>query len=66
MKTRKKFVNLIPISNKAKYRFFSIMNSFHACEIKEENENMFLLQSINGEYITWVPKEGNEHWKIVK
>ena len=46
MKTRRKFVNPIPISKEAKYRFFSDMNSFHGCEVKEETEDMYFLRSI--------------------
>jgi len=66
MKTRRKFVNLIPVSKEAKYRFFTSMDCFHGCEVKEEKEEMLFLQSINGQYLTWVPKKGNEHWEIVK
>ena len=66
MKTRRKFVNPIPISKEAKYRFFSDMNSFHGCEVKEETEDMYFLRSINGQYFTWVHKENSDHWEIVK
>ena len=66
MKTKKKFVNLIPISKEAKYRFFSDMNSFHGCEVKEETDEMYFLKSINGQYFTWVHKENSDHWEIVK
>jgi hypothetical protein len=66
MKTKRQFVNLIPISKEAKYRFFSDMNSFHGCEIKEETEDMYFLKSINGQYFTWVHKQNSDHWEIVK
>jgi hypothetical protein len=66
MKTKKQFVNLIPISKEAKYRFFSDMNSFHGCEIKEETDDMYFLKSINGQYFTWVHKQNSDHWEIVK
>ena len=66
MKTKRQFVNLIPISKEAKYRFFSDMNSFHGCEVKEETEDMYFLRSINGQYFTWVHKQNSDHWEIVK
>jgi len=66
MKTKRKFVNLIPISKESKYRFFSDMNSFHGCEVKMETDEMYFLKSINGQYFTWVYKENSDHWKIVK
>ena len=66
MKTKKKFVNLIPISKEAKFRFFSEMNSFHGCEVKEETEDMYFVKSLNGQYFTWIHKQNSDHWKIVK
>lgn len=66
MKTRRKFVNLIPVSKEAKYRFSLDMNSFHGCEVKEETDDMYFLKSINGQYFTWVHKQNSDHWKVVK
>jgi len=66
MKTKKKFINVKPKSFKAKNRFVNIMGSFHAMEIEQEKDNMFFLVSLNRQYCTWVPKNGNEHWEIVK
>lgn len=66
MKTKKKFVNLIPVSKEAKFRFFSEMNSFHGCEVKEETEDMYFVKSLNGQYFTWIHKQNSDHWKIVK
>ncbi len=66
MKVKKKFVNVEPISSAAKNRFVNIMNSFHACEVEQETDDKLFLVSINRQYCTWVPKEGNEHWEIVK
>lgn len=66
MKTKKKFVNLVPVSKEAKFRFFSEMNSFHGCEVKEETEDMYFVKSLNGQYFTWIHKQNSDHWKIVK
>ena len=66
MKTKKRFVNVIPKSSKAKNRFVNVMNSLHAMEIEQETDNKFFLASINRQYFTWIPKNGNEHWDIVK
>ncbi len=65
-KTKKKFVNVIPKSSKAKNRFVNIMQSLHAMEVEQETDTQLFLVSINRMYCTWVPKEGNEHWEICK
>lgn len=65
-KTKKKFVNLIPLSSKAKNRFVNQMDSLHAMEVEQENETQLFVVSINRRYCFWIPKEGNEHWKIQK
>lgn len=65
MKTKRKFVNIIPKSSKAKNRFVNIMQSFHAMEVEQETDDKLFLVSINRQYYTWVPKEGNEHWEII-
>ena len=66
IKSRKKFVNVIPQSKIAKHRFVNYMNSFHACEVEKEKDDMLFLVSLNKEYCFWVQKTGNEHWKIQK
>ena len=66
MKTKKRFVNVIPRSSKAKNRFVNVMKSLHAMEIEQETDDKFFLASINRQYFTWIPKNGNEHWEIVK
>jgi hypothetical protein len=66
MKTKRKFVNIIPKSSKAKNRFVNIMQSFHAMEVEQEKDNMLFLVSLNRQYCTWIPREGNEHWSVVK
>jgi hypothetical protein len=65
-KVKKKFVNVEPISSAAKNRFVNIMNSFHACEVEQEKDDMYFLSSLNKKYYMWLPKKGNEHWKVVK
>lgn len=59
-------MNIVPKSSKAKNRFVNIMGSFHAMKIEQETDTMFFLVSLNGQYCTWVPKKGNEHWSIEK
>lgn len=65
-KKKKRFINATPLSRQAKYRFITEMDSFHACTIQEENEKMYLLSSLNGQYYFWVEKTGNLHWKLEK
>lgn len=63
---KRKFVNVTPLSKEAKHRFIHFMNSFHACEVNEERDNILYLTSINKQYSFMVQKEGNQHWKIEK
>ena len=65
-KIKKRFVNVTPLSSKAKNRFINIMGSFHSCEVEQETQDMFFLVSINRQYCFWIQKNGNEHWKIEK
>ena len=66
IKTKKKFVNVTPLSSKAKNRFVNIMESFHSCEVEQEKDNLLFLVSLNKKYCFWVQREGNEHWRIDK
>jgi hypothetical protein len=66
IKTKKKFVNVTPLSSKAKNRFVNIMESFHSCEVEQEKDNLLFLVSLNKKYCFWVQREGNEHWRIEK
>ena len=66
MKIKKKFINIKPKSSKAKNRFVNQMSSLHAMEVEQETDTMFFVASINRQYFTWIPKEGNEHWEIMK
>lgn len=66
IKSKQKFVNVTPLSSKAKNRFINIMESFHACKVEQETDSMFFLVSLNRQYCFWIQKTGNEHWKIQK
>jgi hypothetical protein len=65
-KVKRKFVNVTPLSSKAKNRFANIMESFHSCEVEQEKDNLLFLVSLNKKYCFWVQREGNEHWRIDK
>ena len=65
MKTKKKFVNVIPKSSKAKNRFANQMHKLHAMEVEQETDTQFFLVSINRQYCFWISKEGNEHWEVL-
>lgn len=64
--TKRKFVNVIPKSSKAKNRFANQMDKLHAMVVEQETDTQFFLVSINRQYCFWVPKEGNEHWEVTK
>ena len=63
---KRKFVSVEPISVIAKNRFVEDMQSLHSCVIEQEKDDMIHLASINKCYFFWLPREGNEHWRIVK
>lgn len=63
---KKKFVNVTPLSSKAKNRFINIMDSFHACEVENEKDGKLFLVSLNRQYCFWIEKSGNEHWRLDK
>ena len=65
-KIKRKMVNVEPISAKAKNRFVNILDSLHGCHVEQEKDNMVFLASLNRKYFMWLPKTGNEHWRIVK
>lgn len=66
MKTKKRFVNVIPKSSKAKNRFVNIMQSLHAMEVEQEVDDKFFLVSINRQYCFWCNKQNDPHWDITK
>ena len=63
---KKQFINVQPKSSKAKNRFVNQMDSLHAMEVEQENDHQLFVVSINRKYCFWIPKEGNEHWEIIK
>ena len=63
---KKKFVYLTPLSFEAKVYFSDWMDSFHSCEIKQENEDRLLVTTLNQKDTFWIPKKGNKHWKVEK
>ena len=65
-KVKRKMVNVEPISAKAKNRFANIMDNLHGCVVEQEKDDLLFLASINRKYFMWLPKNGNEHWRIVK
>jgi hypothetical protein len=69
-KKKSKFVCVSPISSKAKNRFSNIMDNLHSCAVEQEKIidgiDCFFLVSLNKKYCFWVPKKGNDHWKIEK
>jgi len=64
-KTKKKFVNVNPLSSKARNRFVNQMDSFHAMEVEQENDTQFFVVSINRRYCFWMNKENDPHWEII-
>ena len=64
-KIKRKMVNVEPISAKAKNRFVNILNSLHGCHVEQEKDDMLFLASLNKKYFMWLPKDGNEHWRIL-
>lgn len=63
---KRKFVNVTPLSKKARNRFINLMDSFHACEVQQEKDDILYLTSLNKQYSFVVQKKGNEHWKVEK
>ena len=66
MKTKRKFVNVVPISSKAKNRFINQMESFHAMIVEQETDTQFFVVSLNKKYCFWLNKLNDPHWTIVK
>jgi hypothetical protein len=64
-KIKRKMVNVEPISAKAKNRFVNILDSLHGCHVEQEKDDMLFLASLNKKYFMWLPKTGNEHWRIL-
>jgi len=64
MKT--KFVTVKPISNKAKNRFFNLMDELHSCRVEKEDQEKMFLASISGRYHFWMSKENDQNWVTIK
>ena len=64
--TKRKMVNVQPISNKAKNRFANVMGKLHGCHVEQETDDKMFLASINKQYFFWVLKNNDEHWRIMK
>jgi hypothetical protein len=65
-KTKKRFVNVLPKSSKAKNRFINQMDSLHAMEVEQENDTQLFVVSINRRYCFWLSKENDPNWEIIK
>jgi len=66
MKDKPKFVNVEPISNRARNRFANIMDNLHGCHVEQETDKSLFLASINKCYFFWVDKNNDANWRIVK
>ena len=64
VKTKSKIVYLTPISKEAKSQFYFDMSLLHSCRVKDETEDLYLVRSINKECEFWIPKNGNDDWKV--
>ena len=64
VKTKSKIVYLTPISKEAKSQFYFDMSLLHSCRVKDETEDLYLIQSINKECEFWISKNGNDDWKV--
>ena len=65
-KVKKHIINVQPKSKKAINRFKNIMDSLHAMEVEQETDTEYFAVSINRRYCFWIPKNGNEHWEILR
>jgi hypothetical protein len=66
MKTKRKFINVVPKSSKAKNRFINQMESFHAMVVEQETDTQYFVVSLNGRYCFWLEKNNDPHWSIEK
>lgn len=66
MKTKRKFVNVVPKSKKAVNRFVNQMDSFHAMVVEQETDTQFFVVSLNRRYCFWLNKLNDPHWNIAK
>lgn len=64
VKTKSKIVYLTPISKDAKSQFYFDMSLLHSCKVEDETEDLYWVRSINNECQFWIPKKGNDDWKV--
>jgi len=65
-KVKRKIVNVVPVSSKAKNRFANVMDKLHGCYVEQEHNDKLFLASINKKNFFWIDKENDPNWKIVK
>ena len=53
-----------PKSNKARNRFFNLMNHNSECIVEQIQENRVFLRSHNGRNFFWVNLHGDSDWEI--
>jgi len=66
MKTKRKFINVVPKSTRAKNRFINIMENFHAMVVEQETDTQYFVVSLNKKYCFWLNKSNDPHWGIEK
>lgn len=66
MKTKSQFIYLTPISKEAKSKFYFDMSLLHSCRVVEETEDLYYINSLNNMCKFWIPKTGNDDWKVEK
>lgn len=66
MRSRTKIVYATPLTYEARCIFEDKMNELHSCKVIRETIDMYSLISLNQEHSFWVPKKGNQHWRIEK
>jgi len=66
MKTKSKFITISP-KNEVSTEFFNVyLKKLHSCKILKEEQNLFKVKSIAGNYVFWVNKTQDNNWTIVK
>lgn len=66
MKTKRKFVNVVPRNSKSKNVFINDMDSLHGMEVKKETDSQYFVISINQRCSFWLNKKNDSYWNIEK
>jgi hypothetical protein len=66
MTKKKKFAQVIPLTEEATIYFEDYMFRLHSCIIEKEVGSKMYLTSINGKHSFWVDKSGDKDWSIIK